>query len=70
MPLAAVLVAKFGPVTDTDVALAVDQVRVVAPGAGEVVGLALRFAVTVGAALTMNVAVSVTGPPLLSAVIV
>ncbi len=66
----AVLGEKPGPLTDTDVAFEVDQVMVVEPGDVDVVGLALIAAVTVGAAVTVNVADWVTGPPFPSAVIV
>jgi hypothetical protein len=44
------------PLTDTEVAFALDQVIVDAPGAVVVTGLALIDALTDAAALTVNVA--------------
>ena len=61
---AAELVASPGPLTETEVAFAVVQVIVVEPGAVVVVGLAAIEPETLGtAALTVNVAVRVIGPP-------
>ena len=63
VPLATAL-AMPGPLTKTEVALAVLHEIVVAPGAVAEVGLALIEPETVGtAALTVNVAVRVIGPP-------
>ncbi len=61
---AAAVVERLGPLTETEVAFAVVQVMVVEPGAVVVVGLAAIEPETFGtAALTVNVAVRVIGPP-------
>ena len=62
LPLAAVLLSPV-PLTVTAVALALDHVIVVAPGARSVRGDALRVAPTAPTAATTIVAVRVTGPP-------
>ena len=69
VPLVAEL-ARPGPLTETDVAFDVPQEIVEEPGAVVVVGLALIDPETEAGALTVNVAVCVTGPPEPCAVIV
>ena len=54
LPLAAELLRPL-PVTETDVALALDHVMVVAPGAIALVGFALIDAVTANGALIVTV---------------
>jgi hypothetical protein len=62
LPLAVVLL-RPGPLTETEVALALVQEIVVVPGAMVLVGLAPIEPVTFGAdALTVTVAVCVAGP--------
>ena len=61
-PLAAVLLRPL-PLTETEVAFALDQVMVLDPGAIAVMGDALIDALTDDGAATVTVAVWVTGPP-------
>ena len=69
LPFAAVLLSPE-PETDTEVAFVLVQEMVDVPGAVVLVGLALIDALTDVTALTVNVAVWVTGPPEPCAVIV
>lgn len=77
-PLAAVLGVRFGPDTETDVALLDDHVIVAAPGAATLPGLALIAAVTFPPEVSESPRVAepivtstvlVTGPPFPCAVI-
>ena len=69
LPFAAVLLSPV-PETDTEVAFVLVQEMVDVPGGVVLVGLALIDALTDVTALTVNVAVWVTGPPEPWAVIV
>jgi len=69
LPLAEVVLRPL-PLTDTEVAFALNHVIVAVPGAVAVVGFVLIEALTDTAEVTVNVAACVTGPPLPCAVIV
>lgn len=69
LPFGAVLFRPL-PVIETEVALALDHVIVVEPGATTVVGVAAIEALTEAGFVTVTVALCVTGPPLPCAIIV
>jgi hypothetical protein len=57
------MLARPGPLTATDVALALDHETVEDPGATQLPGLVAIEALTEADAVTVNVADWVTGPP-------